>query len=346
MLQKKQLEQIRSELKNCKRPVFFFHDDPDGVCSFLLFYRFVKQGKGIIIKSMPYVTGKIYAKKVKDYEADKIFVLDLAVVEQEFIDEIKKPVIWIDHHNVLERKGVKYYNTRSFGYPIPPSQVCYEVVKQDIWIAVCGCIGDWHLPQFFEEFRKKYPHLVEEGLEKPEDVLFKSKLGKLIRIISFNLKGTTKEAMDSVKIMTRINDPDEILEQKTPQGRYLYKRFERINKLYEELRDEAFKHTETDLVVFTCPAKKYSFTKDISNEISYLYPGKVVILGRETGDEVKLSLRRGCNKNIDLRTVLENALIGVEGYGGGHEFACGANVKKKDFKKFIENIKKGLKDFI
>ena len=52
-----------------------------------------------------------------------------------------------------------------------------------------------------------------------------------------------------------------------------------------------------------------------------------------------MSLR---SKEIIIRTVLEKALEGVQGYGGGHEHACGANVKKEDFDRFIENFKKQL----
>ena len=40
-----------------------------------------------------------------------------------------------------------------------------------------------------------------------------------------------------------------------------------------------------------------------------------------------------------ILSILKNALVGIEGYGGGHEYACGASVKKEDFERFIENIK-------
>ena len=51
MLTKEQLEELREELQTCKRPLIFFHDDPDGLTSFLLFYRFVGDGKGIVLKT-------------------------------------------------------------------------------------------------------------------------------------------------------------------------------------------------------------------------------------------------------------------------------------------------------
>jgi nanoRNase/pAp phosphatase (c-di-AMP/oligoRNAs hydrolase) len=32
------------------------------------------------------------------------------------------------------------------------------------------------------------------------------------------------------------------------------------------------------------------------------------------------------------------ALEGLEGFGGGHEKACGANIKLKDFDMFVERF--------
>ena len=46
---------------------------------------------------------------------------------------------------------------------------------------------------------------------------------------------------------------------------------------------------------------------------------------------------------INIERILGKALIGIEGYGGGHKFACGASVKKEDFERFIENIKQEIK---
>ena len=79
------------------------------------------------------------------------------------------------------------------------------------------------------------------------------------------------------------------------------------------------------------------------------YEGRVRIQGKravklfcltgEKSGEVKLSLR---SKKQPILPALKKALQGVEGYGGGHEFACGANIKKYDFDKFIAQIRKQL----
>ena len=51
-------------------------------------------------------------------------------------------------------------------------------------------------------------------------------------------------------------------------------------------------------------------------------------------------------KNVDpikLADKIKNALVGLEGYGGGHDYACGTCVKDKDFNVFLERFKSELK---
>ena len=338
-LSKKQIEQIRDELDNCKRPLFFFHDDPDGLSSFLLLYRYIKEGHGLIVKTVPKIDSK-FIHKAEEYSADKVFILDIAMVEQEFIDGVNVPVIWIDHHAPLERDRVKYFNPRinDASDNTPVTRICYDVVSQDLWIAMCGCIGDWHIPDFSLEFNKKYPSLAANGKNAGE-VYFSTELGKLVRIFSFILKGKTSDAMKCVKILTRIKTPSEILNKESPAGRFIYQKFEAINKNYEVLLKSCLSESPKDnFLVFTYQ-DKMSFTGDLANEMVHLFPGKVIIIGRIKDEDIRMSIRAS---NVLLPPLIEKSLVGIEGYGGGHEYACGANVKVADFSRFIENLKKNI----
>lgn len=340
-LNQKQVQKIREELETAKNPIYFFHDDADGLASFLLFYRFLKEGKGIIVKTTPKIDRK-FIKKVEEYNPDKIFILDIALVDQEFIDAVKRPVIWIDHHEPMERYNVKYFNPRIENKKdnIPASEICYDVVQQDIWIAAIGAIGDWRWPKFIDKFKKKYPGLIPEEFKDPESALFESKLGLLIKILSFNLKETTSAAMKSTKILTRIKNPEEILNQETPAGRFIYKRYEKLNKEYEKELKKSLKTSKKEkLLEYHYTHKKISFTKDIANELLHKFPDKIILIAREKSGEMKISLR---SKNINLKPILEKALQGIEGFGGGHENACGANINANDYKQFIENLKSQL----
>jgi len=339
-LTQKQAEEIREELQSCQRPLFFFHDDPDGFASFLLLYRYVKEGSGVVVKSHPCVDAK-FLSKVKTLEPDKIFIVDIALLDEEFVSSVKLPIIWIDHHEPHKIGGVKVYNPRiaKKDNNIPASCLCYEVVKQDLWIAAVGAVGDWFIPDFLDEFAEQNPTLVEKGITDPPKVMFDTKLGVLIKLFSFVLKGKTEDALKSAKILTRITSPYEILDQLTPQGKYLYKRFAKINKKYEELLESAKKVCNKDdpLLLYTYSSKDMSFTGDLANELLYRFPDKLILIAREKSGEMRYSLRN--SGKVNLPQLIQKALVGVEGYGGGHEHACGGSIKIIDFDRFIENLK-------
>lgn len=332
---------ILDELTNCQRPLFLFHDDPDGLASFLLFYRWKKEGRGFPVKALPRITTQ-YVERVTSYDADKVFILDIAMVDQEFLDAVKVPVIWIDHHPLLERDRVFYVNPRKRNnLNIPTPVMCYEVVEQDLWIAVTGTIGDWYLPEeLLPEFRKNFPGLLPEEVTNVEQALFETKVGLLAKVFSFNLKGKMQDVLQSMKVLTRIESPYEILNQESPRGRLVYKKYEVVNKMYDVLTKSALKHKTDDvLFIFTYQEDEWSLTKDLANEIVYRFPDKIVILGREKSGEVRCSLR---SAKYNVQKMLEKALVGIEGHGGGHEHACGASVKKEDFEQFVSNIRKQI----
>ncbi len=344
MLTPKEVEQVKEELTSCQRPLFIFHDDPDGLASFLLCYRFKQEGRGIPVKAYPRIGVDPYVRKVEEYGADKVFVLDVAMVDQEFIDTVKVPVVWVDHHALLERDRVKYFNPQKRGINIPTPALLWQVVgeerPEDLWLAVTGSIGDWYFPDFAPEFQQAYAELLPTTCTGVDDALFNTRLGTLVKVFSFNLKGPMSEVSQSIKVFTRIDDPYEILEQRTPKGKLLWKKYLEVNKIYEEMLSNALKHDSKDpIFVYTYSDDVLSLTKDLANELLYKL-NKIIIVGRERSGEVRCSLRSPAK--INLAKALEKALIGIEGYGGGHEQACGAGIKKEDFKQFLDNLKKEL----
>ena len=136
VLTQKERDEIKSALDTSVRPFIYFHDDPDGLASYLLFMRYKKEGKGHAVKAVPHIT-EAFVQRVKDYDADHVFILDIALVDQEFIDGVSVPVTWIDHHGVQDMQRVHYYNPRkSIGQNIPTPYMCYEVVQQDLWLEI------------------------------------------------------------------------------------------------------------------------------------------------------------------------------------------------------------------
>ena len=194
------------------------------------------------------------------------------------------------------------------------------------------------VPGTTAEFEKKYPGMIQ-NYDNPGDIIYNSKLGKLIRIFSFILKGKHSEVMTSVKILTRIKNPNEILNQETPEGKYIFKRYKEINEMYEPILKEAIdtvNETKDKLAIYTYADDKTSFTSDISNEAVHRFPEKIIIIARQKNDEMKCSLRAS---KINLIPIIEKCLVGLNGYGGGHEHACGLNVKKDDFEEFLRRFR-------
>jgi oligoribonuclease NrnB/cAMP/cGMP phosphodiesterase (DHH superfamily) len=83
-----------------------------------------------------------------------------------------------------------------------------------------------------------------------------------------------------------------------------------------------------------------AFSSDLANELAYLYPDKIIVVGRIKDGEIKVSFR---SSDVILPPIIEKALAGCEGFGGGHEHASGGNIKADDFDQFMHNFR-GLLD--
>ncbi len=344
----KKIDEIRDILQHAKKSLFLFDDDPDGLASFLLLYRFVKEGTGIVVKASPCL-GIDYLKKVQEIMPDVIIILDKPMVDQTFIDHAKqicKPtILWIDHHPPQSNSGVHYYNPRIWNDKDnrPTNYWCWQVVKEerpdDMWIAMAGCIGDWFLPEFTKAFCKKWPSLMKKPAICVEDALFTQEIGRVTRVLSFIQKGPTKKIMSCIKILTRVTGPEDFMEQKTSQGKYLWRWFCDVNGAYQALMKD-IEEPKKGLLLFIYKEDRMSFTSDLSNEMLYKYPTATILIGREKDGRIKCSVR---NTNKILPGIIQECLSSLDGYGGGHDHACGMNIATTDFDEFLKKFKEKLR---
>lgn len=340
MIPKKQLLEIKEHLDKSENPLIFFDSDPDGLCSYLLFKRYLKRGKGIACERNKDLLN--YLNKIKEFSPDRIFILDLFDVSQEFIDNVNVPIIWIDHHPIVKRKGIKHFNPMNYGdkKSKPTSYLCYKIVNQDMWLSMIGCVADWFIPDFAKEFVKKYPGLYDIKVKDPAQVYHSRGLGELIEIFTFILKTNHSEIIKNASIIAKIQSPFEILNQETPKGKYIYKSAKKNGIYYSRLLKQALNtKPQKKLYLFVYPKGQKSYRSYLSNQLLFKHRTKFMIIGTEDEDYVKMSLRSG---KFRVLPILKKALKDVDGYGGGHEYACGAAVKKDDFPKFIDNIKREL----
>ncbi len=322
-----------------QNPLYFFDGDADGACSFLMLYRLTKEGHGVFVGRGIDVE-RLFKQRIATYQPDRIFVLDLYSISQELIDQVSQPIALLDHHEPIKRTGLYYVNPRIWedADNRPTSYWVYQMVQQDLWLATIGTVADWHLPEFLPAFADAHPLILPKLPKTIGEALYKTPLGKLIRIISFSLKGTARDALKYVKILSRIQTPEEILFQESAAGRYIYRKYEKVKAEYDRIK-KSFKPGRGDLKVFVYDDYSYSLSSDFSNEMSIKYPGKAILVARKNTDSYACSLR---GEHFDIAATLKKALAGIQGFGGGHRHACGCSVASEDFERFVENLKREL----
>ena len=344
---KENLAKVRKLLENTHRPLIFFDDDSDGLCSFLMVYKFIGDGRGIPIKTSPDLSAE-YLRVVNDYAPDRIIILDKHSVSDEFISKVKIPILWIDHHPIQDNSNkVDFFNPLQYD-PEDNSPTSYWVYKilnkeSDMWIAMAGCVADWYIPDFKDKFSDKYDDLFSVEITNPAHALFDTKLGKLIKIFDNCLKGSKKKVDSCIKILTRIQTPYEILQETSPKGKFIKKHFKNLNDKYEELLSSV-NFSVPKIVEFHYDYDKMSYTAMLSNEIQHKSPDKFVIVAREKSGHMHCSLR---SQTHDVRSLLNNVLPEFSNArGGGHEHACGANISSIEYSDFVDRVKQELDNYV
>ncbi len=344
MLTTKQINEIREHLEKAQNPVFFFDNDQDGLCSFLLLQRYLGRGKGFPIKSSPSMI-KDYFRKVQEFNSDYIFVLDKPEISKEFFEEVEKvniPLVWIDHHDIDKEQipeFVNYYNPL-FGKEKsnePVTFICYEVSKkkEDIWLGVVGCISDNFIPDFYMDFIEDYPDL---GINSKEafEIFYGSEIGKIARILGFSLKDRISNVIQMMKFLMNAKTPYDILEE-NPKNKIMHKRFEEIDKKYNKFLLKAKKNISGEILFFKY-AGDTSMSSDIANGLKYAFPDKIIVVIYTKGVKANISARGKNVRDLILKTIegFENAT------GGGHENAVGAQIRKEDIPEFEKRIRRFL----
>lgn len=350
MLTSKQISKIQEHLASAQNPLFFFDNDPDGLCSFLLLQRYLGRGKGFPIKSAP--LDKNYFRKINELNPDYIFILDVPTVSEEFFEEIKKinlPVVWIDHHHI--KKGnipnfVDYYNPLiGKDFPSSTTYLCYEVTKkkEDLWLVIVGSISDNFVPEVYDEFKKNYLDLSLDS-KNAFEVLYNSRIGVVAHLLNCGLKDKTTNVVKMIKFLMKVKNPYEVLE-KTSENREMHDKYQIINKKLKNFLEQAEKQTRSsDKLIFFEYGGDTSMSAEISNSLKYLFPGKIIFVAysSESNSFVNIS-GRGENVKKILDKVLQHGNF-ENARGGGHENAVGAKIMKRDIEKFKELIKEAISE--
>jgi len=339
MLSLDQLKEIRGHLENSQNPLFFFDNDVDGLCSFLILRRSIGRGKGVAIKSYPELSDE-YLRKIDELNPDSIFILDKAEVSRKFIERVNEknlPIIWIDHH---ETKTPKEFVNKTYYYnPFPASEpttyIAYKVYerKEDMWIAMIGCIGEVFMPEFAREFEKENPELFNSKLSAFE-ALHKTEIGKLVLMLNFGQMDTTTNVINLIKYLFKANNVYDILEENT-YTKQLHKRYSELSEFYnKQIKKAEESFDKNSPILFLSYSGETSMSSIIAGKLLFNHPDKLIVVAFTRPDKVNISIRGENAKKITQKVV--ERIKGLT--GGGHEQATGMMVPIDKFEKFKEEI--------
>jgi single-stranded DNA-specific DHH superfamily exonuclease len=343
MLSEEHIEEIRRIIEKSQNPLFFFDNDLDGLMSFILFLRHLKRGKGVAAKSYPDLS-IAYARKIDEFKPDLIVILDKPIVSEEFFNYAKQrniPVIWIDHHPLMQKvEGISYFNPLH-GNPATNEPVSYwiwRILKKNInelWIAAIGAISDWTIPDFYHDFSSRYKDLVDDK-KNPSEILYNTRFGLLIKILDFGLKDRTTNVLKLIKALQNAKTPYEVFDDK--KFEVTRKRYEQINHKYEKFIEKAKEQASGKLLFFQYGGD-LSLSGEISNELQHLFPDKIIVVAYIKGDKANISLR---SQAKDIRGISAKAMKGIDGTTGGHEHASGASMRVEDLPLYKQRIEEQL----
>ncbi len=344
MLTQPQLQEIKEILEQSQNPLFFFDNDVDGLCSFVILQRALDRGKGVAIKSFPELD-ETYLRKINELNPDLIVILDKPRVDEKFIGQVLErnlPLLWIDHHHVQVPdeiiKKITYFNS----YPTsePTTYIAQKVFnrQEDLWLAMIGCIGDVYMPEFAQEFAQKNPEIFNSNLTA-FDSLYMTEVGKTIKMLNFGLKDTTTNVLQMMKLLQKANSVQDILEENS-KTKQLHYRYNQINKEYKKILEKAEAQDKKDKLLFFTYTGPMSMSSEISNELCFKHKNKIIVVAYKKQDYVNISMR---GENVAELT--EKAIKGFEGAsGGGHKNATGARVRIDDFDKFKKKVEKFIEE--
>jgi hypothetical protein len=204
-----------------------------------------------------------------------------------------------------------------------------------LWVAVVGCISDKFIPDFYKDFKEKNKELSLSASSKNAfDIFYNSEIGKVAKIFSFALKDRTTNVVSMLKLLVAVQSPYDILNEN--QKNYsMHYRFNQINTKYQKFLKKAESlEKDSGKVLFFQYGGDLSISADLSNELSYKFPKKIIVVVYITGAKANISVRGKGVKDLVLKAIkdLETAT------GGGHEDAVGAQVRVDDLELFQKNL--------
>ena len=355
------MKKLKSELLKTTRPAIEFirnidgktvvihDDDADGVCAGVLIGKIVDNPKLFSTEWNISLTESV-VEKVKKEKADYVIIIDTPSIDQKLLDKMNCKILIIDHHVPDRYENVVYCNPRLYSKDIywPASYLCYYIYSiiagkgGFAWIAAAGILGDHGVKDCKDVFIELKDSELIKGFELNEHDLFESKLGLITKIIdSGRVVKADKGATFVSNVLLKMNDYNELLEEKTKESKTILEWYEISKKEFQRLIRDFEKNSKqiSDKIIF------YKFKSDLrlkSSLASYLgakMRDKILVIVQENDDHYSVSMRRGDDINTDLHDFIKKCIRNIPGaVGGGHPEAVGAKVPKDYLNVFLKNL--------
>ena len=217
---------------------------------------------------------------------------------------------------VTNNDNVFYYNSydKKLDFGEPVSYLSYKATrnKKDIWIAMIGCISDYFIPDFYDEFVEKYPELAKKNPESPFDLLYDSEIGRIARILDFSLKDTTTNVVNMMRFMMKVKEPIDILEENS-KTKQILKRYGEINTHYQKLISRAREEVKGKLIYFQYGGD-LSLSYNLANQLKYESPDKFIVVVYVNNEIANISIRGENAGNFTLKAI-EDIAQKYDGFG-------------------------------
>lgn len=297
--------------RNGTTTTVFFHADADGCCSAALLLRALNKKANLVPVGEPSDLRK------KPIPKGNTVFLDLGTVTEGMVRHTGGTVIMVIDHHIGPRLPCVHINPTLEGkkaYPV--SYLVYKIFGGPKRIAFAGCVGDWFLPR---------------GVKGPiEKAYYKSGYGKIARAIDATcaLLGE-RGAIMSVQSLLRL-----------PRGKISGTMRKCLKTVTDEVNAAVGANLEIDgklaSLVFS---SRHRIKSQVAQLLKTLHSRKIIFVGQLDGGRVKFSMREGTMR-VNLNTVVRKCLSGLRGEGGGHARAVGGWVELKDFKAFLDRLKR------
>jgi single-stranded DNA-specific DHH superfamily exonuclease len=318
-------------IKSTDGVIVVFHNDVDGVCSCALLNKYLHHiGVKPYIISQPMPPDKNLLRRIQSGVPNKIIFLDLAMDQQlPMLMKIRgiADILIIDHHFLAKNvnsQSVTHYNPRFKNPKIYQSasyllyKMCSKLfdIKDSIWIAAIGIIGDY-------------------DTSRSEDVLKEAEKNYDIKL--FNRIAAMIESVRATKAMSCEQIVNLILSVKEPEQMLTGEFIDSYQKIENEIMatmQDIEKNSERigNLLIYNIKSK-YNIRSTVATSLSERYKDRFIVIYEKIGNKINVAGRDQSRKwNCD-RT-LKAAVRGLKASAGGHEAAGGATLDAKDWDKF------------